>query len=71
MGTLMLRAPTQPPTSKMAKSTKSTKRPVEQETKDYLLDHLECALLMSMQRRLRLTAYLVNLSIESIGEKAT
>ncbi len=53
------------PSSKKNKRTRHPRTP-----KDHLLDHLECALLLSRQRDLGLTSYLVTLSIGSLDETA-
>jgi hypothetical protein len=64
----MLETPASLSSVKRSKPRKNTKRSIAPASKDYLLDHLECAMLLSVQRQLRVTAYLINLAIESLNE---
>jgi hypothetical protein len=56
------------PSVKIRPKSSKTGRHSTNGLKDYLLDHLECALLLADQRGLQLTSYLVMLSIESLKD---
>jgi hypothetical protein len=46
------------------------RKTVKGELKDYLVDHLECALILAGQRGLRLTTNLIAMAIESLKERS-